>query len=77
LFWLPAYNQTDIRMGLKFGQFSIEGFVENVLNDKHPRSGTSTVDYGYFDLNSFNLPRGALVALSPKPSWGIRAGVKF
>jgi outer membrane receptor protein involved in Fe transport len=77
LFWLPAYNQTDIRAGVQFSNFSIEAFVENVFNNKAPRSGSSTVDYGYFDLNSFNLPRGALVALSPKTTWGIKAGAKF
>jgi iron complex outermembrane receptor protein len=77
LFWLPAYNQTDIRAGFEFGQFSIQAYVENVLNNKAPRSGSSTVDYGYFDLNSFNLPRGALVALSPRPSWGVKLGAKF
>ena len=51
LFWLPSYNQTDVRTGYEFGNFSIEGFVENALNNKDPRSGSSTVDYGYFDLN--------------------------
>jgi iron complex outermembrane recepter protein len=78
LFWLPAYEQVDLRAGYDFGQFSIEGFVENVLNNKAPRTGTSSVDYGYLDFNSqFNLPRGALVALSPRPSYGIKLGVKF
>lgn len=77
LFWLPSYNQTDIRAGFEFGNFSIQGYVENVFNNKAPRSGSSTVDYGYFDLNSFNLPRGALVALSPRPSWGVKLGAKF
>lgn len=77
LFWLPAYEQVDFRVGYEFGQFTLEGFVENAFGNKDPRTGTSTVDYGYFDLNSFNLPRGALIALAPKRSWGIRAGVKF
>jgi iron complex outermembrane recepter protein len=77
LFWLPAYEQVDLRAGYDFGQFSLEAFVENVFNNKAPRSGTSTVDYGYFDLNSFNLPRGVLASLSPRPTWGIKAGVKF
>ena len=77
LFWLPKYEQVDLRAGYEFGQFSIEAFIENVLNNRAPRTGTSTVDYGYFDLNSFNLPRAALVALSPQRSWGIKAGVKF
>jgi iron complex outermembrane receptor protein len=77
LFWLPAYEQVDFRVGYEFGQFSLEGFVENAFGNKDPRTGTSSVDYGYFDLNSFNLPRGALVALAPKTTWGIKAGVKF
>ena len=77
LFWLPAYNQTDVRVGFEFNKFSIEGFVENALNNKDPRSGSSTVDYGYFDLNSFNLPRGALISLAPRRSFGVRIGAKF
>lgn len=77
LFWLPAYSQVDFRAGYDFGKFSLEAFVENAFGNKAPRTGTSTVDYGYFDLNSFNLPRGALVALAPKTTWGIKAGVKF
>jgi iron complex outermembrane recepter protein len=77
LFWLPAYNQTDLRLGVEVGRFSIEGYVENLLNNKAPRSGSSTVDYGYFDLNSFNLPRGALVALAPRRSFGVKLGAKF
>ena len=77
LFWLPKYEQVDFRMGFEFQNFTIEGFIENAFNNKAPRTGTSTVDYGYFDLNSFNLPRGALVALSPKTTWGIKLGAKF
>ena len=77
LFWLPKYEQVDFRVGYDFGQFSLEGFVENAFSNKAPRTGTSSVDYGYFDLNSFNLPRGALVALAPRTTWGIKAGVKF
>ena len=77
LFWLPAYNQTDVRVGFEFNKFSIEGFVENALNNKDPRSGSSSVDYGYFDLNSFNLPRGALISLAPRRSFGVRLGAKF
>ncbi len=75
---LAAGLQPDrLRAGYDFGNFSIEGFVDNAFNNKDPRSGSSTVDYGYFDLNSFNLPRGALVALAPRPTWGIRLGAKF
>jgi iron complex outermembrane recepter protein len=77
LFWLPAYTQTDLRAGLRFGKFSVEGYVENLLKNKDPRTGSSTVDYGYFDLNSFNLPRGALVALAPRRSFGLKLGAKF
>jgi iron complex outermembrane recepter protein len=77
LFWLPAYNQVDLRAGYDWGNFSILAFIDNVTANKAPRSGSSTVDYGYFDLNSFNLPRGALVALAPRPAWGIKLGAKF
>ncbi len=77
LFWLPSYNQTDVRAGYEFGNFSIEAFVDNVLKNKAPRTGTSSVDYGYFDLNSFNLPRGALVALAPRRTFGLKLGAKF
>jgi iron complex outermembrane recepter protein len=77
LFWLPAYNQTDIRMGFKFANFSIEGYVDNALKNTDPRTGSSSVDYGYFDLNSFNLPRGALVSLAPRRTFGLKLGAKF
>ncbi len=77
LFWLPSYNQTDVRAGYQFGNFSIEAFVDNVLKNTDPRTGTSSVDYGYFDLNSFNLPRGALVALAPRRTFGLKLGAKF
>ncbi|MEY4270484.1 MAG: hypothetical protein RLZZ58_1700 [Pseudomonadota bacterium] len=77
LFWLPSYNQTDLRAGIDFGNFGIEAYVENLLKNKDPRTGTSTVDYGYFDLNSFNLPRGALVALAPRQTFGVKLSAKF
>jgi iron complex outermembrane recepter protein len=78
LFWLPAYEQVDFRVGYDFGKVSLEAFVENAFNNKKPRTGTSSVDYGYLDFNSsFNLPRGALVAMAPKRTWGIKAGIKF
>ena len=77
LFWLPSYNQFDFRVGGEFGKFTVEGFVDNAFKNTAPRSGSSTVDYGYFDLNSFNLPRAALLALAPKRTWGIRLGAKF
>ncbi len=78
LFWLPAYTQVDFRLGYEFGNIKIEGFVDNVFGNKAPRTGTSSVDYGYLDFNSqFNIPRGALVALAPKRSWGIKLGAKF
>ena len=76
-FWLPAYSQVDLRAGLDWHNVSFEGYVENLFNNGAPRSGSSTVDYGYFDLNSFNLPRAALLALAPKPRFGIKAGIKF
>ncbi len=76
-FWLPAYAQTDINAGYRFGNISIEAYCDNLFDDGSPRSGSSTVDYGYFDLNSFNLPRAAIVALAPKRTVGIRAGFKF
>jgi iron complex outermembrane recepter protein len=77
LSWLPAYTNVDLRMGFDVGKFKIEGYVENLFNSKAPRTGSSTVDYGYFDLSSNNLPRGMLVALAPKRSFGIKIGAKF
>jgi iron complex outermembrane recepter protein len=77
LFYLPYYSQFDFRVGYEWKNFSLEGYVENAFANKAPRSGTSTVDYGYFDLNSFNLPRGALLALAPRTTWGVRLGAKF
>ncbi len=76
-FWLPAYNQTDLRVGVEFGKFSVDAYVDNLFQNNAPRSGSSTVDYGYFDLNSFNLPRGALVSLAPKRAFGVRVGAKL
>ncbi len=77
LFFLPYYTQFDFRVGYEWKNFSIEGYVENAFGNNAPRSGTSTVDYGYFDLNSFNLPRGALLALAPRTTWGVKLGAKF
>ena len=77
LFWLPSYNQVDLRMGYEWDNFSLQAFVDNAFKNTDPRTGTSTVDYGYFDLNSFNLPRGALVTLAPRRAWGIKVGAKF
>ena len=76
-FWLPAYTQTDLRVGYEFKQFTVEAFVDNLFNNDDPRTGSSTIDYGYFDLNSFNLPRAALIALAPKRTFGFKIGAKF
>lgn len=76
-FWLPSYNQTDVRAGYRFGNINLEAFVDNIFQNDAPRTGSSTIDYGYFDLNSFNLPRAAVVALAPRRSFGVRAGIKF
>lgn len=77
LFWLPSYNQTDLRAGYEIGNFTIEAYLENVFKNDDPRTGSSTVDYGYFDLNSFNLPRAALIALAPRQTFGLKIGAKF
>jgi iron complex outermembrane recepter protein len=77
LAYLPSYSQTDLRLGIQGAQWSLEAWVNNLFNNLDPRTGTSTVDYGYFDLNSFNLPRAYLVALAPKRAFGVRAGYKF
>ncbi len=77
LFFLPYYSQFDFRVGYEWKNFSLEAYVDNAFGNKAPRSGTSTVDYGYFDLNSFNLPRSALLALAPRTTWGVKLGAKF
>jgi hypothetical protein len=77
LFWLPAYTQTDLRLGYSYQQFTVEAFVDNVFKNTDPRTGSSTVDYGYFDLNSFNLPRAALISLAPKRTFGFKVSAKF
>ena len=77
LFWLPAYTQTDLRLGYRFKRFTVEAYIDNLFKNDDPRTGSSTVDYGYFDLNSFNLPRAALIALAPKRTIGFKVGAKF
>jgi outer membrane receptor protein involved in Fe transport len=77
LAFLPAYNQTDLRIGIDADHWRLQAWVENIFENSAPRTGSSSVDYGYFDLNSFNLPRGYLVALAPRRAFGVRAGYKF
>jgi outer membrane receptor protein involved in Fe transport len=77
LAWMPSYWQADLRLGVKAQSWGLEAYVTNLFNDESPRSGTSTVDYGYFDLNSFQLPRGYLVTLAPRRRFGLQASFKY
>jgi iron complex outermembrane recepter protein len=76
-FWLPSYTQTDMRAGVMFGKISVDAWVENVFKNTDPRTGSSTVNYGYLDAVNGNLPRGAIVALAPRRTFGMRVGSKF
>jgi iron complex outermembrane recepter protein len=75
--WFPEYWQTDLRMAYEGEAWTAEFYVNNLLNDDTPRTGTSSVDYGYFDLNTNQLPRGYLVALTPKRSAGLKVTRRF
>lgn len=77
LAWLPSYWQADARIGVTSDQWGVEAYVKNLFDDDTPRTGTSSVDYGYFDLNAFQLPRGYLVALAPRRTFGARVSYKF
>jgi iron complex outermembrane recepter protein len=77
LAWLPSYTQTDIRGGIDAGKWGITAYVDNLFGDDSPRTGTSSVDYGYFDLTAQQLPRGYLIALAPKTKFGLRFNADF
>jgi iron complex outermembrane recepter protein len=77
LAWFPEYWQTDLRLAYEGEAWTAEFFVNNLLDDDTPRTGTSSVDYGYFDLNTNQLPRGYLVALTPKRSAGLKVTRRF
>jgi outer membrane receptor protein involved in Fe transport len=77
LAWLPEYWHTDLRMAYEGEKWTAEFFVNNLFEDKSPRTGSSTVDYGYFDLNSNQLPRGYLIALPPSRTAGFRLSRVF
>jgi iron complex outermembrane recepter protein len=77
LAWLPSYTQTDIRGGIDAGKWGITAYVDNLFGDDSPRTGTSSVDYGYFDLTAQQLPRGYLIALAPKTKFGVRFNADF
>lgn len=77
LAWLPEYWQTDLRLAYEGEAWTAEFFVNNLFKDESPRTGSSSVDYGYFDLNSNQLPRGYLIALPPSRTAGIRIGRTF
>ena len=77
LAYFPEYWQTDLRLAYEGETWMAEFFVNNLFSDKTPRTGTSSVDYGYFDLNTNQLPRGYLVALPPKQAAGFRVTRNF
>jgi iron complex outermembrane recepter protein len=77
LAWLPSYTQTDIRGGIDAGKWGLTAYVDNLFGDDSPRTGTSSVDYGYFDLTAQQLPRGYLIAMAPKTKFGVRFNVDF
>lgn len=77
LAWLPSYSQTDVRGGIDAGKWMMMAYVENLFADDSPRTGSSTVDYGYFDLTAQQLPRAYLIAVTPKPKFGVRFNFDF
>ena len=77
LAWLPSYSQTDIRGGIDAGKWMLMAYVDNLFGDRSPRTGSSTVDYGYLDLTAQQLPRAYLIAVTPKPKFGVRFNVDF
>lgn len=77
LAWFPEYWQTDASLAYEGEKWTVAFSVQNLFNDKTPRTGTSSVDYGYFDLNSNQLPRGVLVAMPPKRSGVLKVSYKY
>jgi iron complex outermembrane recepter protein len=77
LAWFPEYWHSDLRFSYEHEKWTAEAFVNNLFDDDSPRTGTSSVDYGYFDLNTNQLPRGYLVALPPKRAVGFKVTRRF
>jgi iron complex outermembrane recepter protein len=77
LAWFPEFWQTDVRLAYEGEAWTGEFFVTNLFANDSPRTGSSSVDYGYFDLNTNQLPRAYLVALAPRPTGGLRISRKW
>jgi iron complex outermembrane recepter protein len=77
LAWFPEYWQTDLRLAYESEAWTAEFYVTNLFADDTPRTGSSSVDYGYFDLNTNQLPRGYLVALPPRRAGGFKISRSF
>ena len=77
LAFLPAFWEADLRAGISDGDWSIDAAVNNLFDDDTPKNAISTVDYGFFDLGSNNLPRAYMVTLPAKRSVSLRISRSF
>jgi iron complex outermembrane recepter protein len=77
LSFLPEYWEADLRVGLSNARWTVDAAIMNLFDDDTPKNAISTVDYGFFDLGSNNLPRAYLVTLAPSRSFSLRVARQF
>ncbi len=77
LAFLPSFWEAELRAGLSNGDWSIDAAVNNLFDDDTPKNAISTVDYGFFDLGSNNLPRAYLVTLPNQRAFNLRISRSF
>lgn len=67
---LPSYVNVDMQVGLEFGNYMIQGFVQNLTKEDAVRSAQNN-----FDLSTFG--RSVNAYAPPRRTFGVRARAKF
>ena len=74
--WLPSHWVADARIGLRSDDWKAFIFVDNILDDDKPKSGTTNAEYGF--LPDGQTPQDGILINMPQPrTIGVQVGYDF
>jgi|GEM_PF-432377 len=77
LYWLPDFTRVNLQAGFDIGAWSVQGYVNNLLDDDTITNGGTSSLFGFFDLRNNQLPRQGVLIAPDKRLIGVRATYRF
>jgi len=77
LYWLPDFTRVNLQAGFDIGAWSVQGYVNNLVDDNTITNGGTSSLFGFFDLRNNQLPRQGVLIAPDKRLIGVRATYRF